>query len=231
MTTPAVEDYLKAIHHLSEGGATVGTTALADRLGVTAGSVTAMLKRLSEGGWVEHVPYYGSRLTEAGRERAVAMIRGHRIIELFLVEVLGYSWDEVHDEAERLEHSASGRLIQRMSTVLGEPELDPHGAPIPRPGGRFEERRFPPLTELADGERGRLRRVSDEDPEALRYLAELGMVPGVDLEVVERAPFDGPVRVRVGGRDGVEQVIGRGIAATVEVERAPVESGGGSNTR
>jgi len=219
MTSPAVEDYLKAIYQLSETGAAVGTSALADRLGVTAGSVTGMLKRLAEQGWVEHVPYYGSRLTEAGSERAVGMIRRHRILELFLVEVLGFGWDEVHEEAERLEHAASNRMIERMSEVLGRPELDPHGAPIPGPEGEaFEERRYPSLSGMEAGERAVLRRVPDDDADALRYLAELRLLPGTEVEVLEQAPFDGPVRVRIGGADGSEQVLSRTLASVLEVE-------------
>ena len=218
MTSPAVEDYLKAIYHLSGERGTAGTSAVAERLGVTAGSVTGMLKRLAEQGFIEHVPYYGAKLTDAGMERAVATIRRHRIIELFLVEVLGYAWDQVHEEAEALEHSASARLIERMSEVLGGPEADPHGAPIPAADGAFHERRYPSLAEIEAGGHAVLRRVSDEDPEALRYLAGMGMLPGTPIEVLDRAPFEGPLTVRVGGDDGREQVIGRRFAATLQVE-------------
>lgn len=221
MTSPAVEDYLKAIYHLSGQGVAVGTTAVAERLGVTAGSVTGMLKRLAEQGFVEHVPYYGSRLTEAGTERALATIRRHRIIELFLVEVLGYPWDEVHEEAEALEHTASSRLVERMSEVLGAPDSDPHGAPIPTADGSIEEHRYPSLADLDVGTTAVLRRVSDEDPEALRYLAGMGLLPGTRVEVLEHAPFDGPLRVRVGGgseEGGAEYVLGVRFAATLQVE-------------
>lgn len=217
MPSPAVEDYLKTIFHLSSEGGAARSSAVAERLGVTAGSVTGMLKRLADQGFVEHVPYYGARLTDAGQERAIAIIRRHRILELFLVEVLGYAWDEVHDEAERLEHTASARLIERMSEVLGRPESDPHGAPIPSSEGTFEERRYPSLAEVGAGERAVLRRVSDEDPAALRYLADLGLRPGAEIEVLDHAPFEGPVRIRVAG---AEHVIGRRFAATLQVERA-----------
>jgi DtxR family Mn-dependent transcriptional regulator len=220
MPSPAVEDYLKTIFHLSSEGGTASTSAVAERLGVTAGSVTGMLKRLAEQGFVEHVPYYGARLTETGAERAIAIIRRHRILELFLVEVLGYSWDEVHDEAERLEHAATPRLVERMSEVLGRPESDPHGAPIPDAEGAFRELRYPSLAEIEAGERVILRRVSDEDPAALRYLAGMGLLPGTAIVLVEHAPFDGPVRIRVGGPDGAEQQLGRRFAATLQVERA-----------
>lgn len=215
MPSPAVEDYVKAIYKLSRGDSAASTSAIAERLGVAAGSVTGMLKRLAELGLVEHVPYYGARLTESGAHEAVRMIRRHRILELFLVEVLGYTWDRVHEEAERLEHAASDELVTRMAKVLGEPESDPHGAPIPTAGENFEEIEFPGLDELEIGRSGILRRVSDEDPAALRYLAGLGLLPGVEVEVLDRAPFNGPLRLRVGND---EQFIGRELSRFVRVE-------------
>jgi DtxR family transcriptional regulator, Mn-dependent transcriptional regulator len=215
MTTPAVEDYLKAIYQLSEEGAPVSTSAIAERLGVAAGSVTGMLKRLAEAGLVEHTRYHGASLTDAGTANAVRTIRRHRIVELFLVDVLGYTWDRVHDEADRLEHVVSDELIDRMATVLGQPDADPHGAPIPAAGGEFRERRYPSLSELEPGACATLRRVPDEDPAALRYLAELDLRPGAELEVLAVDPFNGPLRVRINGR---EQVIGRELAWHVKVE-------------
>jgi DtxR family transcriptional regulator, Mn-dependent transcriptional regulator len=218
MTTPAVEDYLKAIYQLSEEGQPVSTSAIAERLGIAAGSVTGMLKRLSEAGLVEHTRYYGARLTGDGAANAVRMIRRHRVLELFLVQVLGYTWDQVHEEAERLEHVVTEELVNRMAAVLGEPEWDPHGAPIPAAGGEFLEKRYPRLADLSAGTCATLREVPDEDPAALRYLAELGLVPGAALEVVDVAPFKGPLRVRI---DGVEQVVGRELARQVSVEPRP----------
>jgi DtxR family transcriptional regulator, Mn-dependent transcriptional regulator len=216
MTTPAVEDYLKAIYQLSERGAPVSTSAIAERLGVAAGSVTGMLKRLAEAGLVEHTRYYGARLTEDGAANAVRTIRRHRILELFLVDVLGYTWDRVHDEAERLEHVVSDELIDRMAGVLGQPDADPHGAPIPGSGSEaFEETDYPSLAELGAGACATLRRVPDEDAAALRYLAELDLRPGAVLEVVDIAPFNGPLRVLINGR---EQVVGRELAWHVKVE-------------
>jgi DtxR family transcriptional regulator, Mn-dependent transcriptional regulator len=215
MTTPAVEDYLKAIYQLSEAGQPVSTSAIAERLGVAAGSVTGMLKRLSEAGLVEHTRYYGARLTDDGTDNAIRTIRRHRILELFLVDVLGYTWDRVHEEAERLEHVVTEEMIDRMATVLGEPEADPHGAPIPAAAGRFQERQYPTLAEIDAGERATLRQVPDEDSAALRYLAELDMRPGADLEVVDVAPFNGPIRVLI---NGTERVIGRELAGMVKVE-------------
>src|SRR5690606_19777304 len=198
MPTPAVEDYLKAIYQLSVEGERVSNSAIAERLGIAAASVTEMLKRLSEAGLVEHVPYRGVTLTAAGAETAVRMVRRHRVLEAFLVEQLGYTWDQVHEEAERLEHAASDDLIDRMAQVLGEPSEDPHGHPIPARGAEFLEEPLPTLAELDAGRRAVLRRVSDEDPALLRYLAELTLRPGVTIELIDRAPFDGPLRVRIG---------------------------------
>lgn len=216
MTSVAVQDYLKTIYELSRGEAAAATSLIAERLGLAPGSVTGMLKRLSDQGLVEHVPYYGARLSEAGEEEAVRLIRRHRVLELFLVQVLGYGWDEVHPEAERLEHAVSDLLIDRMAQVLGDPVEDPHGAPIPGAGQAFEDRRYPALAELEVGCRAVLRRVPDEDPETLRYLADLALVPGAEIEVVERVPFNGPLRVKVAGR---EQYLGTDLSRSLEVER------------
>jgi DtxR family Mn-dependent transcriptional regulator len=219
MTSPAVEDYLKAIFQLSEQGAAVSTSALAERLGVAAGSVTGMLKRLADQGLVEHTRYHGARLTAAGGAHAVRTIRHHRVLELFLVEVLGYSWDRVHDEAERLEHAVSAELIDRMARVLGEPAEDPHGAPIPTATGELHEVELPSLLDIDIGTPAVLRRVPDEDAAALRYFAQLQLVPGAHVCVLERAPFNGPVRLRVGD---AECAIGTELAARVRVEEAPI---------
>jgi DtxR family Mn-dependent transcriptional regulator len=216
MPTPAVEDYLKAIYQLSVEAAPVSTSAIADRLGIAAGSVTGMLKRLAEAGLVEHTRYHGARLTEQGVVTAVRTIRRHRILELFLVEVLGYTWDRVHDDAERLEHVVTDEMIDRMAVVLGEPDVDPHGAPIPSAAGELRERRLPSLAELEAGEQAVLRQVPDEDAAALRYLAQLELRPGADLHVVDVAPFNGPLRVRI---NGTEQIVGRELAWKVKVER------------
>ena len=186
MPTPAVEDYLKAIYQLTEGDSAVGTSAIAERLGVAPGSVTGMLKRLRKQGLVQHERYQGARLTDPGRREAIRMIRRHRILELFMVEVLGYTWDQVHAEAERLEHAVSDGLVDRMARVLGDPDADPHGHPIPSRAGQIRVDELPTLAELDTGQRATLRRVSDEDPQALRYMARLNLVPGVHLEVLER---------------------------------------------
>jgi len=224
MPTPAVEDYLKAIYQLSVEGERVSNSAIAERLGIAAASVTEMLKRLSEAGLVEHVPYRGVTLTAAGAETAVRMVRRHRVLEAFLVEQLGYTWDQVHEEAERLEHAASDDLIDRMAQVLGEPSEDPHGHPIPARGAEFLEEPLPTLAELDAGRRAVLRRVSDEDPALLRYLAKLNLRPGVEIELVDRAPFDGPLRVRIGA---VIEMLGLELAKRLHVEPLGEEAAGG----
>jgi DtxR family Mn-dependent transcriptional regulator len=215
MTSPAVEDYLKAIYQLSRDGRSAGTSDIADQLGVAGGSVTGMLKRLAEQGLVEHTRYYGATLTAEGTRTAIRTIRRHRVIEAFLVHVLGYSWDRVHAEAEQLEHSASEELIDRMAAVLGEPESDPHGAPIPNSAGEFDDVHLPSLADLPVGAAALLRQVPDEDPAELRYFAELGLLPGVEVEVIDKAPFNGPMRVRVGG---MEKTVGSEIAKKIQVQ-------------
>src|SRR5690606_5395589 len=153
------------------------------------------------------------------------MIRRHRVLESFLVERLGYTWDQVHEEAERLEHAASDELIDRMARVLGEPSRDPHGSPIPELAGAFEEPRYPALAELEVGVPAVLRRVRHDDPEALRYLADLGLVPGAELRVVQRAPFGGPLRLEV---EGQARILGRELSLALEVEPMAGPPAGGS---
>jgi len=225
MPTPAAEDYLKAIYLLSVEGRRVSNSAIAERLGIAAASVTEMLKRLGEAGLVEHVPYRGVTLTPAGVEMAVRLIRRHRVLESFLVEQLGYTWDQVHDEAERLEHAASDELIDRMACLLGEPREDPHGHPIPERGRVFLEEPLPTLADLEVGRRAVLRRVSDEDPALLRYLAELNLRPGVTIELLDRAPFGGPLRVRIG--EAVE-MLGVELAKRLHIEPLGEEAAEGA---
>ena len=211
----AAEDYLKAIRHLQREGAPVSTSALAQQLDRSPASVTNMVKSLAERGLVEHEPYYGVQLSEAGERVALRIIRRHRVIEAYLIERLGYSWDRVHSEAERLEHAASDELVERMATALGDPEADPHGSPIPTAEGELTERRHPALSELAAGARAIVREVSDDDEERLRYLAELGLYPGTQVEVMGHEPFEGPIHIRIAGK---ERSLGRGLAEIVRVE-------------
>jgi DtxR family Mn-dependent transcriptional regulator len=217
----AIQDYAKAVYALeSRGGAAVSTNDLAERLGVTAGSVSSMVRKLSEVGLVEHVPYHGVRLTEEGRRVALEVLRHHRLLELFLAEELGMPWDRVHAEAEVLEHVISEDLEQLIAARLGNPTVDPHGDPIPTAEFEIEERVTRSLDELPVGTRGCFVRVSDSDPEMLRYLADQGIALGDHLEITGRQPFGGPVFVRFGER---EQPLGGQLAAAMRVE---VEEGG-----
>jgi DtxR family Mn-dependent transcriptional regulator len=199
-TSEAVEDYAKAIFVLERrGDGPASTSALAERLGVSPGTVTAMLKRMGEMRLVKHEPYHGVRLTAAGERVALEVIRHHRLIESYLTEALGMPWDRVHNEAEVLEHYISGELAERMAAALGDPSHDPHGDPIPDSKLDLAPDEGVALAELEPGERGTFSRVSDSDPEMLRYLAERGIRPGASLSVTERQPFGGPLTVDVSG--------------------------------
>lgn len=220
MTTPlspSVEDYLKTIYLLSERGAAANTSDIAAELALSPAAVTGMVKRLADAGYVEHEPYRGALLTTAGRAAALAVMRRHRILETYLAEMLRYDWASVHEEAERLEHAASDALIERMAEALGQPRYDPHGAPIPTRDGQIESPQYQSLAEVEIGVPVTLRRVGDDDPERLRYLSSLGLVPDVALVVTDRQPFGGPVRVQVGGPGGAERVIGLALAGTLQV--------------
>jgi DtxR family transcriptional regulator, Mn-dependent transcriptional regulator len=210
--TTSVEDYLKAIYRLSPEGRTASTSEIAHLLELSAPSVSAMVKRLSELGLLEHVPYKGVQLTEAGRRAALRMVRRHRLIEAYLVQFLAYSWDTVHVEAERLEHAVSDTLVERMAAALGHPAVDPHGDPIPEADGSIHELASTPLAEIAIGETVEIRRVDEREPERLRYLAALGLVPGVRVTVRDRQPFSGPVTVEATGE---RHIIGAELAQVV----------------
>ncbi|HTU79855.1 MAG TPA: metal-dependent transcriptional regulator [Solirubrobacteraceae bacterium] len=218
----SVQDYAKAVYALeARKGAAVSTNELAERLGVTPGSVSAMVRKLSEVGLVEHEPYHGVRLTREGRRVALEVLRHHRLLELFLAEELGMPWDRVHAEAEVLEHVLSEELEELIAARLGDPTIDPHGDPIPTVEFGIEERQTQSLDELTAGDAGRFVRVSDSDPQMLRYLAEHGIAIGERLEVVERQPFGGPVFVRfphsrTGGER--EHAIGGALARAMRIE-------------
>jgi DtxR family Mn-dependent transcriptional regulator len=199
----SVQDYLKALYLEQEGasGALVTTTALADRLGVSAASATNMLKRLEVLGFAAHVPYKGAELTADGRKTALEIIRHHRLLETYLAEALGVPWDEVHDEAERLEHALSEELEERISAHLGHPTADPHGHPIPDRDLSMPEPSGMRLWEVPVGSRVGVERVSDGHAETLRYLAGIGITPGAAVEVVARGPVGGPLFVKVVGGD------------------------------
>lgn len=198
--TPVVEDYLKTIYALQQEHGQVKTLSVSERLGVKPPTVTAMLKTLAEFELVRYAPYRGVELTEAGERIALEVIRHHRLIELYLVEALGFGWDEVHEEAEVLEHVISEKLEARIAAHLGHPTIDPHGDPIPAVDGSIPENSSLRLTDLPLRTRSRVARVCEQQADRLRYLAELGLVPGANLEIVESAPFDGPVSVRVADR-------------------------------
>ena len=198
-SSPAIEDYSKAIYALEQRGREpVSTNALAERLGVTPASASGMVKRLGELGLVTHQPYRGVSLTDAGRRVALEVIRHHRLLELYLVQDLGVPWDRVHQEAEVLEHVLSEEVEELIAAKLGHPTHDPHGDPIPTADLTIDEPPTDSLDSLPARARGTFVRVSDSDPEMLRYLADRGIAPGDAFEVVDRQPFGGPLFVRFG---------------------------------
>jgi DtxR family Mn-dependent transcriptional regulator len=224
--TPAVEDYTKAIFALeSRSTEPVSTNALAERLGITPGSVSAMLKRLGELGVIAHEPYRGVRLTEDGRRIALEVIRHHRLLESFLADALGMPWDRVHAEAEVLEHVLSEDLEDLIAAKLGHPTVDPHGDPIPTADLKLEEPSTARMESLQPGDEGLFVRVSDSDPEMLRYLAERGISPGERFAVRDRQPFGGPLFVVFGEQ---EHALGGQLAGAmrVEVDRSPSSAAG-----
>lgn len=210
-----VEDYLKVIYDIERHAGAAATNDIAQRLSVAPASVSGMIRRLAEQGLVSHEPYKGVRLTEPGRKAALRTLRRHRVIEAYLTQALGYAWDRVHEEAERLEHAASDELIDRMAAAIGQPEVDPHGAPIPTRDGAVDERSLQSLAELSPGSTARIVRVSDENPALLRYLAEVDIVPGVQVVVLGREPFGGPINLRLGKQ---VRAIGAELAQQVLVE-------------
>jgi DtxR family Mn-dependent transcriptional regulator len=212
--TRSVEDYLKAIYHLSSQGGFAATSDIAGLLEVAPPSVSGMVKRLSETGLIEHVPYRGVQLTPQGRRAALRMIRRHRILEVYLTQQLGYDWDGVHAEAERLEHAVSDELIERMAKALGDPPYDPHGAPIPTAAGEIEEAELVTLADVDIGALVELRQVGDEDAARLRYLAEQGLTPGTLLMVAERQPFNGPTIAKL-RPSGEPRVVGQELAQSL----------------
>ncbi len=215
-----MENYAKAIYSLQHGSEdrAVQTNALAERLDVTPASASGMCRKLADLGLVEHVPYKGVTLTAAGERLALEVVRHHRLLELYLAQQLDVPWDRVHEEADALEHVISEDLEARIAAKLGHPTHDPHGDPIPDADLVIDEtdttRR---LADLAPGDRGRFVRVSDSDPEMLRYLAERGVQLGDRLEIVDRQPFDGPLTVRFGA---AVQILGGGLAAAMRVQPA-----------
>jgi DtxR family Mn-dependent transcriptional regulator len=214
--TAAVEDYTKAIYALqTQRGGTVNTNAIAERLRVTPASASNMAKKLSELGLVEHLPYRGVKLTQAGERVALEVLRHHRLLELYLAETLDVPWDRVHDEAEVLEHVLSEELEELIAAKLGNPTHDPHGDPIPTRELSIDEGDTRSMQSLEPGVNGRFVRISDSDPEMLRYLGEKGIAPGDDFEILDKQPFGGPVSARFGER---VHVLGGALARSMRAE-------------
>src|SRR5689334_14157766 len=210
------QDYLKAIHHLlrKEGGERVGTVVLAKWLGISAASVTSMIKKLAEAGLVTHSPYQGVALTERGEKAALEMLRHHRLLETFLSARLGMPWHEVHAEADRLEHALSETLEERLDAVLGHPSVDPHGAPIPSKDGTINAPDTITLWATPPGRIVWVAEVEDEDAALLTHFADLGLVPGARVEVLTKGPFGGPLHIRVAGH---EHALGELVAGAILV--------------
>lgn len=213
----SIEDYLKAVFALSRSGSPASTSALADHLGVQPSSVTGMVKRLAEMGLLAHIPYRGVQLTDAGSREALRVIRRHRILETYLTERLGYPWEEVHEEAERLEHSASDRLIDSMAHALGDPSHDPHGAPIPTAEGEMEPASRETLADAAVDEPHVIQSVRDDEADGLRAMEARGLLPGVPVRVLAHTP-DGSMTVEVGGVGGVSRSIPHWLAQRIYVQ-------------
>ena len=209
----SVEDYLKIIYVLQSEGEVATTTNIAKAMDVSSASVTNMLKRLAKMNLLKHKSYKGAKLTATGKKIALEILRHHRLLELYLKEIMGYSWDEVHDEAEKLEHHISEQFEDRIAELLNHPTHDPHGDPIPSKDGVMPEMAQLSIAEAEEETSYIVGRVKDQDPELLRYLEQIGLLPGVKLEVLEKAPFSGPVKVKLEKEN--EQVLGHAVANEV----------------
>ncbi|WP_024817331.1 metal-dependent transcriptional regulator [Arthrobacter sp. 31Y] len=228
-STPSssIEDYVKVIYSYTEWqDKPITSSQLAQRLGVANSSVSEMVRKLKDQGLVDHQPYSAIRLTSDGMRLALSMVRRHRLIETYLVEELGYSWDEVHDEAEMLEHAVSDTFIERMSAKLGHPVRDPHGDPIPSADGSVELPHAYRMIELDKGHSGRITRISDENPDLLRYLASEEIALDAPVEVVGRKPFGGALVVRIGsGAQGREFDLADEVTSALWVQSAETHEG------
>jgi DtxR family Mn-dependent transcriptional regulator len=219
--TRSQEDYLKALYLLRGDQRPVPTRELAQRLGISSPSVSEMVARLTAQGLVEHDRYRGQQLTKEGRKVALELVRHHRLLEMFLVEVLGYAWDEVHEEAERLEHVISERMEARIFELLGRPQLDPHGQAIPSLTGKVRPLSDRALSDCRAGEKVRVQRVSDEDPALLRELEHRGLVPGTRIEVLLASEFESPIECRIKGRRvSIPLGLARAIYVETDIERS-----------
>lgn len=214
MLSQAVEDYLKVIYKLQQEGGSVSTSDIAREMNVSSASVTNMVKRLAQLGLLEHESYRGVTVTETGEKVALEVIRHHRLLELYLREVMGYPWDKIHEEAEHLEHHISEDFEQKIDELLGFPTHDPHGDPIPTREGYIAEITSDPLAEVEPGRSVRIERVSDEDPKLLSYLEEIGLLPGTSVRIIGKAPFHGPITIHVAD---TEHVLGYKVASNIFV--------------
>jgi DtxR family transcriptional regulator, Mn-dependent transcriptional regulator len=216
-----MREYLGEIYRLGQGEAWVSTTALAEELNVSGPASVRMVHRLHEGGLVDHLPYKGIRLTPNGKKVALLNIRRHRLVERFLVDILKFGWHEAHDEADSLQKGMTQIIEDRIDVLMGHPTACPHGEPIPDRNGVMPDFEDKPLTVVAPGRKGNITRVRTREPEKLIYLAEIGLTPGAPFELVSRAPFNGPLRLKIGQH---EQVIGKELAAALWVY-CPAEPG------
>jgi DtxR family transcriptional regulator, Mn-dependent transcriptional regulator len=228
---PRISDCLKVIFTMQERGQKISTSAVSEQLGVSDATVTMLFKDFAEAGWVEHTPYRGVSLTPLGESKAMEVIRHHRLLELYLARELGYSWDKVHDEADKLEHVISEEFEDRLDVLLGHPTVDPHGDPIPSKDGIITARTGRSLTQLQDGESAFILRVNDQNSEKLCYLGQLGLYPETHVQMISRAPFGGPMRILVGEMpQQVEQMLGPELAEQIIVSSpAAVEITGTSS--
>jgi len=216
--SPRISDCLKVIYAMQERGQKVSTSAVSELLGVSDATVTMLFKDFASAGWVEHVPYRGVRLTELGQRKAMEVIRHHRLLELYLSRELHYSWDQVHEEADKLEHVISEEFEAKLDTLLGYPTVDPHGDPIPSKEGILPVREGFPLMQLQCGQCAYVLRIKDQNAEKLRYLGQLGLYPDVRVELLERAPFGGPLHVRIGDAPNqIEHALGAELAEDIIV--------------
>jgi DtxR family Mn-dependent transcriptional regulator len=216
MLSDKMRRYLKAIHTLRGKEERVSVSEVADNMGVAVASASHMMKRLADLDFVEHTPYKGVELTASGEKEALLLIRRHRLIELFLTEVVDLPWDQVHEEAERLEHAISDQLLERIAEILGHPAVDPHGDPIPTEDGLLDEETWAILTDMEVGQKVQVRRVTAQDPAMLQYLASVGLTPESTVVLLDKGPFEGPLTLLV---NDTEQVVGWNVARKVKVSK------------
>ncbi len=223
MLTQAIEDYLKTIYklqHSDEHDGRVTTSVIASRMEVAAASATNMIKKLAELNLLMHTPYHGVELTASGEQIALETIRHHRLIELYLSQALGYSWDQIDAEADRLEHAISEEFEDRIDEALGHPTVGAHGEPIPTKQGQIDRPQYRRLSELKDGQSAIIRRVSDRNPQMLRYMENLQLLLGTRVEVTAKAPFNGPLQLKIGTAQQKEVSLGLEVAGSIFVETA-----------